>query len=662
MALPNESSARNAAAGVLGALAVALVFLLPIKFASINCVPERPEAFPGGFLELAFFHWPPAMFTAVSSLFLLGTVCFTPPPVRGWRDARFAIALAWTLLMVSTLPGFANSDVMDYAFSQLSNMAGLAAFALALRGIIAARPDIKPWIVGAVVLSTVLVALMGLNQYLSGFQETLKYMREREAVYGISIPAALDSRLRETRVFATFSICNSLAAHLLLTVPVCLWAIWSRVGVLKGVVAVLGFSAIYAVTSFPVSQILFMPAMALSVGTVVLVFARFPEKHRGTLAVVVLIPVACLLLFIFGATRSRGAFVAAALTALLALAVFIVGKTKPSAKVVGVVSVATLIPVAFSVYGVLSRGANSMWVRFDYFNAAWKLFLKHPLVGAGWGGFLQGYQILKHWRGTETPHTPHNFILNFASQAGLLGLLAAIAVLLLPFILAWKRKPVGEPVDDIPEEASDSLPAWVVLAGWCAWSLHSLADFNIQVSGTVATGIALLMCLDWNPDGSGLEDEAPSRMAVWAWRSIALAVAVVALTVSSHRMKFDSAQALLLDATNQNLLTAGTKPPITDLELDTLLKSSADAAPYSPFPWLAAGHHFMWQGRWAKAEFHLKEALKRAAKRSGLYHDLFIVEKHLGKNREALEYLKKAAVLSPNAYADKLAREQSGYR
>jgi len=63
-------------------------------------------------------------------------------------------------------------------------------------------------------------------------------------------------------------------------------------------------------------------------------------------------------------------------------------------------------------------GGESVAVRVALFSRAWEAFLDHPLVGVGTGGF----EIVTATADIEGDDYPHNLVLHFASDFGVLGL------------------------------------------------------------------------------------------------------------------------------------------------------------------------------------------------------------------------------------------------
>jgi hypothetical protein len=291
---------------------------------------------------------------------------------------------------------------------------------------------------------------------------------------------------------------------------------------------------------------------------VALILTRFPERKRVLISVVLLFPVLALLLFVFRHTNSRGAFLAISVAFLMAAMMAPVKKNKM--KMIGIGFVLLLI-VPFLFTDILERSLKSMYFRFDYYWAAIKMFFHHPFVGVGWGDFFHEYMRLKTVPGSESPHNPHNFILNFASQAGLMGLGASLWVVVAPFILCWRFRGNRE---------FNWLNA-AILTGWLAWCVHSLIDFNIQVPGTVGVGIVLLLLLDVDggnkrglfagffrrpshilPSDSNKSDHIPEIDGTataerevkrvggsWIWLAMAFILAAGTLTISTKQWRAD---------------------------------------------------------------------------------------------------------------------------
>ena len=655
----------------LGGVAVVLVFILPLKFGMMTGLPEVATAMPTSLMELLYFSWPYFVFSTFSALLLLGIAVCSVISGTGFK-LNFGISIvgSWFILLLSSVVGFYNASTLDFPLIQLTLFLGVASLALAIHQILALRPNLRIWFINAVVASTVLIVLLGLNQYFSGFEDTLNYVYAQEMRSGVKVSGNMLSRLRETRVFSTFSICNSLGAHLVLTIPVCIWAMLTKSSSLKTVIVTLGLFLLYISPSLELSKLGFFILAFPTLVTVALTLSRFPEKNRKLISLVVVLPVAGMMLFVFRYTNSRGAFLAAGF-AILALATM--SPVKLKAKLIGG-GAALLLMLPFLFTDILARSLKSMYYRFDYYLAAMKMFANHPVVGIGWGDFFHEYTRIKGVPGSEAPHTPHNFILSFASQAGIAALAASFWVMAAPVVLCWRRRTLG---------GSDWFNA-VVLASWGAWCAHSLVDFNIQVPGTIGVAVVLLLLLNTScetrgspiPQSSEERDGTPGDtveskdfvgederergnthlVASWAWLLLGAVLALTTLLVSYDRGKVETKFTRLMSACGMSVAGSREAIQLSGTELDVLLTDCVRTAPYSPFPWICAGNYAQRMRRWEKSEYFFKEALKHSPERASIYYHLFMSEAALGKYKAASRSLEKAAELFPNAYKPTLEK------
>lgn len=649
---------------LLGGLAVALTFILPLKFGMMAGLPETATAMPTSAMELFYFSWPYFVFSSFYALLLIGVAIHAIVTKQGFRlDYGMIIVGSWVLLLLSSLIGFSRASTFDFPLIQLTLFLGVASLAVAVHQILAIRPNLRIWFINAIVASTVLIVLFGLNQYFSGFKETLNYVHAKEMESGVKVSADMLSRLRETRVFATFSICNSLGAHLVLTIPLCVWAMLSKSSTLKTVITTLGVFLLYISPSLNLSRAGFFIVAFPTLVIVALTLSKFPGKNRRLISLIVLVPVLGVMLFVFRHTNSRGAFLAAGFAILILAAL---SPVKLKTKSIGVVA-ALLFVVPFLFTDILDRSLRSMYFRFDYYLAAIKMFVSQPFTGVGWGDFFHEYMRMKEVPGSEAPHTPHNFVLSFASQCGIAGFAASLWVMAAPVVLWWRRrKIVGIDWFNV-----------VVLAGWFAWCVHSLIDFNIQVPGTIGVAVVLLLLLktdresrdsengqaseredgaadaieeEENPNQGDKSESKTRRSTSKVYLVVGVLLALSTLLISFERYRVEAKLTRLMSACGMSVAGSREAKNISNAELDVFLTDCVKVAPYSPFPWICAGNYAQRMGRWGKSEYFFKEALKRAPERASVYYHLFMAETALGKFKAANHSLEKAAELFPNAY------------
>lgn len=109
-------------------------------------------------------------------------------------------------------------------------------------------------------------------------------------------------------------------------------------------------------------------------------------------------------------------------------------------------------------------GGNSMLVRWQYWEAAARMYADHPFTGVGPGNFASYYPHYKPPAALESVADPHNFILSFLTQYGPLGLLGFLAMIFVPLgrsVASAFRSPSAEETATGP---SLRIPALIVLA------------------------------------------------------------------------------------------------------------------------------------------------------------------------------------------------------
>ena len=120
-----------------------------------------------------------------------------------------------------------------------------------------------------------------------------------------------------------------------------------------------------------------------------------------------------------------------------------------------------------------SDAGMSFIVRREYWRQAFDLFLSHPIIGVGTGGF--SYHVF----GLDVQEYPHNLFLEVASELGILGVACLLAFLLASFRMVYKVFPKGMAI------SNQNLPAiWGI-------AVFLFALVNSMVSGDI-TGNALL--------------------------------------------------------------------------------------------------------------------------------------------------------------------------
>lgn len=93
----------------------------------------------------------------------------------------------------------------------------------------------------------------------------------------------------------------------------------------------------------------------------------------------------------------------------------------------------------------LTNGHNTLVGRFHLWSATLHMLRDHPILGAGLSGFAT--VIGPYWNPTNIDRFtyPHNIVLNFWTETGLLGLLAFAAILVIGLVSSWRGSRAGHP-------------------------------------------------------------------------------------------------------------------------------------------------------------------------------------------------------------------------
>jgi putative inorganic carbon (HCO3(-)) transporter len=223
------------------------------------------------------------------------------------------------------------------------------------------------------------------------------------------------------------------------------------------------------------------------------------------------IGLALLLSFAMIATLSRGAWVGAAMAA----GVLLLSTGRRGTLAVVALALAGLLAVAAGAAGVLpanlAERATSIvssfvalrdiedeevnptnfavMERLANWQTGWRMFLANPLLGVGIGNYNAAYRdyALPGWE-TALGHA-HNFYLNIAAEAGVIGLLAY--VVFIGSALRLGARTIGllgrapEPGSDLPDGLPRPLARGIAVgltAGLVAYATHNLFD-SLFVSG-----------------------------------------------------------------------------------------------------------------------------------------------------------------------------------
>jgi len=151
------------------------------------------------------------------------------------------------------------------------------------------------------------------------------------------------------------------------------------------------------------------------------------------------------------------------------------------------VAIVLLISAAVIGHGLVRHKlpTASLNFRWRYWVASWPLFWQHPLLGVGWSNFSRHYLHFRLPQASEEIQDPHNFLVRFFAELGMVGGLLAVAWMLsLWYALTRPKLPSG-----------DTEPA-LMLDSASPASGQALA--GILAIAAVAVGINILASVDCN--------------------------------------------------------------------------------------------------------------------------------------------------------------------
>ena len=200
-----------------------LTAILPLKFASTAGVPEMPMIYWTEPVGILIGSWSVMLFPAFAAFALILCILLMPPPdmknplLRGY-------ALLWALFAAASLSGWIHASTWDFAIQNTLHCFGLACYAMSLCLMLERDPKhFARQLFIAILTGAAFSIYSALNQYWSGFEETRKFIEEKERATGQQIMTGqFASRLMESRVSGDFAVCNVYAGYLALVFPLIL--------------------------------------------------------------------------------------------------------------------------------------------------------------------------------------------------------------------------------------------------------------------------------------------------------------------------------------------------------------------------------------------------------------------------------------------------------
>ena len=129
--------------------------------------------------------------------------------------------------------------------------------------------------------------------------------------------------------------------------------------------------------------------------------------------------------------------------------------------------------------------------RRDIWRASWRMFVRHPIVGAGLGGYWAEMPSFHEGSGVLTPQQAHNDYLEVLASGGLVG--AAILVWFAVALIKQTRRNI---------QASEGFQRAVSLGaivGVAGVAVHSVVDFGLHITVNALVFMALLAILSLSP-------------------------------------------------------------------------------------------------------------------------------------------------------------------
>lgn len=558
-----------------------VVTLAPVKFGTI-LYTGTAGSFPMTPMEWLFMSWPPALAPLFSGIALLATIAAFPlPPTRfsNFFRSPWLLPALWGTLVVGGIPGLLSTTEWNRGLLFLGNLLSAFALSAAVLIVVFNHPRVRTLFLTAILFGTSLAVADGWYEIKGGgLKATLEHAQQEAAARDATLDPAMRNRLTEGRASGTFFYPNSFAAHLVLTLPVCLAAIWIWGG---------------RVHPPSLSRILFITTATGLAGTAL----------------------------VWSGSR-------AALVALGGGLIFAAMFTKLPRKWRVSIAVTTIALVGAGLIAAnQGRSLSSLEARFNYWSAAVDMAVKHPLTGVGLGEFFPEFaRRLKP--GQELTRVPHNFWLLFAAECGFPGAVAASLFITLPALLSRgsdKQHPHGH---------EPRLLLFALRTGLMAWILHSLTDMNFHVPGTMITA-AILPCLAIQSAAQQTGDKAnnSTRTGLIIVRILLVAVGILSIC-GAWRLPGDLAM--------QRLIAATREEHVHTSELQDLAATAARRLPSSPYPWLVLARAAEQNGQLDTAVKALREALARTPHRGAVWAHLAILEKQRGNSNAANTAVKKA--------------------
>jgi hypothetical protein len=139
-----------------------------------------------------------------------------------------------------------------------------------------------------------------------------------------------------------------------------------------------------------------------------------------------------------------------------------------------------LAAFAFRFHGYFAAGATSVGARFDYWRAAARITIEHPLLGTGPGTFQRPYARLKSPY-AEMARLAHNDYLEQFSDSGIIGGITYAAWIVLSLATVGRRV-----------WRCGDLLSFAAFVGLTGWFVQGFSEFGLYVPALAWTAFTLL--------------------------------------------------------------------------------------------------------------------------------------------------------------------------
>ena len=562
-------------------------FLLPLKYGG-NVNPTHTAMWNQDLISWILASWPVFTFPLISAVALVIVLINR----RGFSKKSLLycllIVFPGIMLLIASLIGWINTTENDVAHLFSAQLLGIIVLVSASVVYIQAYPKVCRLILISICAGSLAASAMTWHQKFYMYPKVIKNL-EKKIEEGKQIDEKVLSRLRSDTDFSgPFSWKNTLGAHLILLLPICVLLAW-RAGryvdpprassfVFSGFVIICTLGALWFSKSL---------AAALIITIVIISIALFWIIRR----------------FNWGEKTNQ----------------------KKLKHLFLLLLVTVCLGVFFQSWIVKEKKISTLNSRFLYWEQAINMFEEKPFLGVGMGEYYTHYLQNKSSRAPVTRFA-HSLFLCFLSQCGIFGGIAALIMLFYPIwlmILIIKRKLKFQ-----------SEAIWVaVFSGSLAWAGHSLLDFNIQVPSTVATFLILpSLGLKFHKD----DLIVPLRrfIPVGLIGLLLVGICLIPITRFNGEKNYKILNQLIINQSSEkNIYTIG--------------EIASQKLPYSPYPASKIAQFAIKSEQYEYAVKQLKDCIRRTPHRSTYYAMLAQVYEKMGRKDDALLSIELALLWYP---------------